>query len=170
MANENLNKLCMDESDPMLNAVSKKYKFFLWSDKEEVDPRSIRDGALCLIDDSTLRTPSLVVASDMTYTACHCKSSPRKLPKFLHFSSFFPSSLRWPTRHACDFWWLNSGVCRNWPYLHVCEWFNNIGINHQEGMGKNKKWELKRRGTQRVESRRPNYLVYVLRSALRRTR
>ncbi|KAG5612231.1 hypothetical protein H5410_023512 [Solanum commersonii] len=31
MANENLNKLCMDESDPMLNAVR---------DKEEVDPRS----------------------------------------------------------------------------------------------------------------------------------
>ncbi|KAG5620027.1 hypothetical protein H5410_005245, partial [Solanum commersonii] len=39
MTNENLNKLCMDESDPMFNA-SKNCKIFRWRDKEEVDPRS----------------------------------------------------------------------------------------------------------------------------------
>ncbi|KAG5596504.1 hypothetical protein H5410_037736 [Solanum commersonii] len=38
MANENLNKLCMDESDPMLNVVVKCKHEIL--DKEDVDQRS----------------------------------------------------------------------------------------------------------------------------------
>ncbi|KAG5579643.1 hypothetical protein H5410_050270 [Solanum commersonii] len=40
MANADLNKLCTEESDPMLKAISKNCKFFRWKDKEEVDPSS----------------------------------------------------------------------------------------------------------------------------------